>query len=220
VAAIQKAKIVTAADVEWSNGSKFDGFILLNVARPSGYNEISLNQRRPRVVLPHWIRIPVENGAVHGDTKVLFTAEIEPPNTRYISFWYDLNNARIAGPSALFTITADPHTITPPTLTAPTAPTTGDDPDSESSDSLVTGSLFVDNETPVGTINSTTGTDGNGVFTLAYTPDPASSLVLYRNGVTQRAGTDFTLAGSTITYASGNHPLTGDWHRAFYRRVV
>jgi len=156
VAAIQKAKIVTAADVEWSNGSKFDGFILLNVARPSGYNEISLNQRRPRVVLPHWIRIPVENGAVHGDTKVLFTAEIEPPNTRYISFWYDLNNARIAGPSALFTITADPHTITPPTLTAPTAPTTGDDPDSESSDSLVTGSLFVDNETPVGTINSTT----------------------------------------------------------------
>jgi len=217
VAAISKSKIVTASDVLWSDGSKFDGFLLLNIARPATYSEISLNQRRPRVVLPLWVRIPVEHGVLHTDTKVLYTSEYEPPNTRYISYWYDLNNAQLAGPSTLFTISTDPHTITVPTLTAPTAPVAGDTPDTEPATTLAAASFFVDNETPTGAINSTTGTDGNGTFTLAYAPTPAASLLLYRDGVTMRAGVEYTLSGSTITYTAGNNPLTGSWHRAFYR---
>ena len=85
---------------------------------------------------------------------------------------------------------------------------------------IVTGGgptiTFVDGEIPAGTINGT-----NRIFTLAFAPAPAVSLVLYRNGVKQRAGVDFDLAGSTITFrlvVGVPVPLTGDSLEASYRR--
>lgn len=73
---------------------------------------------------------------------------------------------------------------------------------------------FVDGETPVGLVNGT-----NRVFTLANAPVPAASLVLYRNGIKQRVGSDFDLAGATITFRAGLAvPLTGDPLEASYRR--
>jgi len=74
------------------------------------------------------------------------------------------------------------------------------------------GANFADDETPAGTINGV-----NDTFTLANVPSPAGSLELYLNGLLQRRGTDYTLAGGTITYAGGNVPLTGENHRAWYR---
>jgi len=71
---------------------------------------------------------------------------------------------------------------------------------------------FVDAEVPSGTINSS-----NTVFTLAFTPNPAASLQLYRNGILQRAGgVDYTLATATITYVTA--PVTGDTHVCSYRK--
>jgi hypothetical protein len=62
------------------------------------------------------------------------------------------------------------------------------------------------NEPPGGVVNGT-----NGVFTLAATPLPASSLLLYRNGMLMLAGAgnDYTLATNTITFQSGNEPAAG-----------
>ena len=72
---------------------------------------------------------------------------------------------------------------------------------------------FADNETPSGTINGT-----NDTFTLSNAPSPAGSLELYHNGLLMIAGgTDYTLTTSTIVYASGAIPQTGDNHVAFYR---
>lgn len=62
-------------------------------------------------------------------------------------------------------------------------------------------------EVPTGTINST-----NKAFTLSKTP--AGPILLFLNGVEQLDGTDYTLSGSTITYAAA--PVTGDWHKAYY----
>lgn len=71
---------------------------------------------------------------------------------------------------------------------------------------------FVDAETPSG------NTDGsNTVFTLANPPSPASSLSLYRNGVLQKPGADFTLSGNIITFAGGAAPASGDLLLASYR---
>ena len=70
---------------------------------------------------------------------------------------------------------------------------------------------FADNETPAGTI-----TGANAEFTLAHTPDPAGSLLVFLNGAFQTAGgEDYTLAGSTITFVSA--PLTNSILRVFYR---
>jgi uncharacterized protein YoxC len=82
-------------------------------------------------------------------------------------------------------------------------------------DSLTAGSssaVFADGETPSGTMDGS-----NGTFTLAAAPAPAVSLQLYRNGLEQASGTDFSLSGSTITFLNGNFPKSTDIVQAFYR---
>jgi uncharacterized protein YoxC len=72
--------------------------------------------------------------------------------------------------------------------------------------------MFVDSETPAGTMNGT-----NGVFSLAQTPSPSASLSLYRNGLLQLNGVNFTLAGTAVTFTASNIPVSGDLLEAYYR---
>ena len=75
---------------------------------------------------------------------------------------------------------------------------------------VVTGA-FAENETPSGAINGS-----NTVFTLANTPNPASSLQVFLNGVYQTpGGEDYTLSTNTITFVTA--PPSGSIIRAFYR---
>lgn len=69
---------------------------------------------------------------------------------------------------------------------------------------------FADGETPGGTINGT-----NLAFTLAAAPSPATSLRLYKNGMLQQQGSDYTVAGATVTFSSA--PQLGDAVTASYR---
>ena len=71
---------------------------------------------------------------------------------------------------------------------------------------------FVDGETPGGTINGV-----NATFTLANAPLPASSLALYRNGLMQQQGVDYTLSGSSITFLGSYAPQPADVLTASYR---
>jgi len=72
--------------------------------------------------------------------------------------------------------------------------------------------LFVDGETPGGAVNGT-----NTSFTLANTPSPATSLALFRNGLLQSPGVDYTLSGQALTFLSVSTPQTGDLLQASYR---
>lgn len=72
---------------------------------------------------------------------------------------------------------------------------------------------FVDGETPTGMIDGT-----NRNFTLAASPNPATSLALYRNGVRQKFGVDYTLAGNAITFLAASTPESGAILTADYRR--
>jgi hypothetical protein len=71
---------------------------------------------------------------------------------------------------------------------------------------------FVDAEVPAGTINGM-----NTSFTLVNAPQPVSSLALYRNGVHQTLGSDFTLTTNTIQFMSASVPQIGDTLIASYR---
>lgn len=75
-----------------------------------------------------------------------------------------------------------------------------------------TNAVFVDAETPNGTINGL-----NTVFTLANTPASAADLTLYRNGVLQANGVDYTVSGNAITFSASEALQTGDKLQAFYR---
>lgn len=80
------------------------------------------------------------------------------------------------------------------------------------STTTTTTAVYVDGETPQGAQNST-----NNVFTLSQTPSPSASLELFRNGVLQRSSSDYSLSGTTITYAGTATPQSGDVIQAYYR---
>ncbi len=71
---------------------------------------------------------------------------------------------------------------------------------------------FIDSEVPSGVRNGV-----NTTFALANTPSPASSLTVYRNGLAQASGVDYTLSGSVLTFLSVSVPLATDTLQAFYR---
>jgi uncharacterized protein YoxC len=72
--------------------------------------------------------------------------------------------------------------------------------------------VFVDSETPGGSVNGT-----NTAFTLANSPSPATSFALFRNGLLQSPGVDYTLSGMAITFLSASTPQAGDIIQASYR---
>jgi len=71
---------------------------------------------------------------------------------------------------------------------------------------------FIDMETPAGVMNGV-----NSVFTLGQAPSPAGSLHLYRNGILQKAGTDYSLSGNGVTFLAVSIPQVGDTLTASYR---
>ena len=72
---------------------------------------------------------------------------------------------------------------------------------------------FSDSEIPAGIIDGV-----NLTFTIATTPNPASSLKLYKNGVLLQLNGDYTLNGSTVTFVNATvAPQAGDKIVANYR---
>lgn len=74
------------------------------------------------------------------------------------------------------------------------------------------GPGFVDGEIPSGVVDG-----ANATFALSQPPVPPSSLALYRNGILQKAGLDYTLNGNTITFAAASTPQAGDILLASFR---
>lgn len=71
---------------------------------------------------------------------------------------------------------------------------------------------YADGENPTGTVDG-----ANRTFTLRFSPSPSASLALYRNGILQKQGLDYTLSGLTVTFVTGAVPQPGDVIAAFYR---
>lgn len=71
---------------------------------------------------------------------------------------------------------------------------------------------YSDGETPAGVVDGS-----NGSFALASAPVPVQSLILFRNGMAQKQGIDYTLAGSEVVFPSGTVPQPGDTLLAWYR---
>jgi len=74
------------------------------------------------------------------------------------------------------------------------------------------GPSFVDGDTITGIVDGS-----NTTFTLSAAPNPAASLVFYRNGILQKAGVDFTLNNASILFLPASTPQPGDTLLASYR---
>ena len=71
---------------------------------------------------------------------------------------------------------------------------------------------FVDGDSPAGIVDG-----ANTTFTLSTAPNPATSLAVYRNGMLQKAGLDFTANGSIVHFVTAAAPQPGDTLLASYR---
>jgi hypothetical protein len=71
---------------------------------------------------------------------------------------------------------------------------------------------FMDGDSPSGLVDGS-----NAAFGLSAVPDPVGSLAVYRNGMLQKAGLDYTLTGSTVQFLTGAVPQPGDTLLASYR---
>jgi len=81
--------------------------------------------------------------------------------------------------------------------------------------SVSSGSVFVDGEVPAGTVDG-----NNAVFQLGNIPNPLASLTLFRNGLLLKQGSDYTLTGNQVTFASNALPQANDVLLASYRLGV
>jgi hypothetical protein len=112
----------------WSNGNLFDGYVLLGIALPSGYSYACPIGSWPNAQVPTFTKVPITAGVFNASVMAYYNADLEPPNCRYAAHWYDAQDTLVSGPSAIFDITASPHAITLPTLTAPSASITAATP--------------------------------------------------------------------------------------------
>lgn len=75
------------------------------------------------------------------------------------------------------------------------------------------GSLsFVDSDSLSGVEDGS-----NALFTLSTAPNPASSLAVFRNGILQKAGQDYTLNAQSVMFLGAAIPEAGDTLLASYR---
>lgn len=125
--------------ITWSDGSSFNGFAVVGLVLPTSsgtaWPELTLEPGSPRQRLPLWSTIPIINGAFNQQLGLWFNEDINPPNTKYIIYYYDtsLKTPAVGVPSGIgdaFTVTADPTTPPTYTLTAPIAGTAVPTPDS------------------------------------------------------------------------------------------
>ena len=121
-------RVTTADDIKWSNDALFQGALVLDIKLPDGYvnlypRQITIRQTLPRPI-PRRITIPIVNGQLR-DNRILAGADLNPPNVRFISSWYDQEGKKIGDASAVFSVVANTdseYEITVPELEAPAAP--------------------------------------------------------------------------------------------------
>ena len=211
----QSASLSQSVTVLWSDGSLFNGFILIGLVYPtngSQWAEVDLGGQAPGERLPQFTKVAIVNGKFDNSVGIVYTSSISPPNTQYVAWYYDQSTyppRQICGPTTFFTVNTG--TVTPPTCTL-TSPTAGTEPPSPDGSSQGTPVIMI-----------CTG----GYYTLTYAasiiPDLANginqaltatgnvslSAPIYTNG-TLTAGILFsykhiqdTTGGRTLTFSSG-----------------
>ncbi len=126
-------KLSQTVTLAWSDGTLFSGFLLVGIVPPTSgtdWAEIFLNDFYPPQRVPVFAKIPIKAGKYNSESGLYFTADLDPPNTRYVAWWYDATGRKITPTqSAQFQVTTDPFTPPTPTLTAPSVGSTVPTPD-------------------------------------------------------------------------------------------
>ena len=111
-----------AGTVKYNDGvTLFDGWVLLLMAYPTGYTYATVaNQLYPQRVADRLL-VRIQQGVYDQSVRVYYTTSLDPPNCKYVGYFYDSNNASL-GNTGLFSVTSSPITLSVPSMTVPVAP--------------------------------------------------------------------------------------------------
>ena len=114
----------TNIQYKWSDGTLFNGFMLVEMLLPSDgvtpWAEVDYGNLYPSIKLPLFQRIPIVDGALNDSCGLFYNSDVTPPGSQYLAWYYDASGRQIAGPTANFTVTSANSTgFTPPLLTLP-----------------------------------------------------------------------------------------------------
>lgn len=108
----------------WSDGSNFNGFIVLMMVIPTSsgtaWPGIFIDPNSPRQVIPDRTVFPISDGLPNNQISAYWNSSIDPPNTAYAVFGYDSAMKQVYAP----TTSADFITITAATFVSPWTPPT------------------------------------------------------------------------------------------------
>ena len=112
---------------QWSDGSNFNGFMLLELLMPSDgitpWAEVDYGNLFPGIRLPIMQKIPIVDGQANGGCGVFLNPDLVPPGSKYTVWFYDSTNRQLAGPSASFNVTTT-GAFKPPVIPVLTVPST------------------------------------------------------------------------------------------------
>lgn len=200
--AVSAAEIQSASNIAWVSGELFDGYLVMKLVPPDEKAfcvfEDSGERASSRYV------VPIEAGVLDSDVKVPFNSAVTPTNSQYRAFWVDKALNLIANGAGFITVTADPHTITPETLTDP----------------LVEGTLPAldfDAEGAAaqpGIVKETLSGTKDGANTAFTVSKDTTITMVFLNGQLMLEGTGYSKSGTAITAIAPYIPQTGDSYEA------
>lgn len=107
--------------VSWSDGTPFNGFALIGFRELTSWTIFTLSHQGQRLRIPKWQKIAITDGAFEQKAELRYNADINPPGSQYVAFYYDSTKKAIGGASAYFTVSAGTVAIPQVTLTVPSA---------------------------------------------------------------------------------------------------
>lgn len=118
--------------VSWSDGTPFDGYALVGFKHlvdgltTVNWPSISQGHQFVKRTVPEWAKLPIVNGQYDNQIGLYFNADLQPPNSQYVAFLYDVNGVRVlASATSPFTVSAGAFTIP---FATPAIPTQGTNP--------------------------------------------------------------------------------------------
>lgn len=206
-----KAQLKTTGDalIQWSSGANFNGYVLCIMAPPAlgagNYPQVSLSGEYPKVRVPTRIAVPIKDGVYNSESRLRRTDFLEPPNVKYCSFFFDINDAQIATGTSLFTAVADEKILDPPALTVPAAAVACVQPEDGESGQVINLLGVPTREDVAGTKNGS-----NTAFTVSSDPGSLGLVILYLNGTLLDEGLAYTRLGTAVTMISPFIPESTD----------
>ncbi len=122
------AKLNPDTQILWSDGSEFNGFVRFGLVVPRiGGNDVTQLDSAavfPGEQIPLNTMVPILDGRFSQFVGLFYNADISPPNSQYVIWYYDLSGNLIAGPSVQFVISQNHPALPAATLNVPTVGST------------------------------------------------------------------------------------------------